>query len=145
MSDAGRHDANRSRVPFTFAFAGLSTGIACAFILYFFAGPKTYPAVLGFRQIWNFALMPILASILSSGIAYAVMRYVRSISVGVLFGVLVSALSFIAFIVIFSAYVAGRNFLEVLPGFLVFGALLLGWLVLGIGGLTGHLASRKAR
>lgn len=134
-----------SQVAVPFGVAGLLSGGISSAILYFIAGPEHYPAVLGFSGFWHFLALPIVAAIVSTLFAYLLSAAPRMTPVGVAFGVLVGALSFLTVALILSFYLAGRNFLDVFVGFVLFGGLILGWLVLGAGAATGVIVARHLR
>jgi hypothetical protein len=124
-----------------FAVSGFVTGSLCATGVYLFTQPY-FPVVIGIQDPLTFFLMPVTASVLAFLFARLIALKFPPRSDGLIFGALVASAAFISFILLLSIKVAGIQFLRVLPGFLFFGAIFVGWVAIIFGALTGLLVER---
>lgn len=125
-----------------FALAGTGVGAVISLILYEFAGPRTYPAVLGFEGTWHFFILPIFAGAVAGVYGLLAALLSPSLRKGKLIGSFVGVSSFVTSVSLLSIYVAGRDFLEVLGGFLLFGGIFFGWTAVLIGAWVGASTKR---
>ena len=142
---SGFSGASLLRVAVPFAIAGLIAGAICAPLVLIVVGEQHYPKVLGFKGLWNFALIPLVSSMLSFLFSYGLVFAIPRLPIGAVFGMLAAAISFVTFALLLSLYVAGFEFAHVFAGFAVFGGLFLGWIFLGIGAATGFIVGRRLR
>ena len=107
--------------------------------LWFFVGPESSDVVLGFREAWLFLAFPVVGSTLAVFWAWVVASFGRGgepdipINFGGLKGSPIGLLSFISFCGLLAVY--GSGFVAFLA-FLMFGFLLVGWIILLLGALT---------
>lgn len=148
MDTSNSHTVTRTlvlRITSAFAITGLLTGAVCSAFLYFFAGEEYYPVVFGFHGLWHFFALPIVAAGIAAFYACILATIQRVVPVGIIFGVIVAILSFVTNALLLSFYVAGRELLDVFFGFVLFGGLFLGWLLVGAGAIAGFITARRLR
>lgn len=143
-STSGGGPPGVSRLVLGFALAGLIAGAISSAIVYLFAGLDHYPVVLGFAGRWHFFALAFGASLLAGLFAALVRVTLRKLPVGSVFGAIVALLTFLTITLLLGWYVAGNNIIDVFMGFTLFGAMIVGWLVVAIGALAGILLARMA-
>lgn len=119
-----------------FALAGLVGGLGATLFLWRFVGPEKSGVVLGFTQSWLWFAFPAVAAVLSAFWA----RLFGERNFGLRQGALVSFLSFVTFCAILSLVGPGGPW--AFFAFSLFGFVLMGWVLVLLGALTGWLFQR---
>lgn len=125
-----------------FAIAGSIAGVACVGLLYWPLRIAEYPRGIGFGTAYLFWILPIASAAVALAFAAALEFLCLRLPIGMRYGALVGGLSLIVPLAIPSVAAAGVHFIEVLPGFVIFGGLFFGPVVLACGVSAGYLLRR---